>query len=109
MGHGNALTRRTFVAAVPALGLASQLAAWPQATPHSAIKPVLHVTDVGCAAEAKERVAVLRRAPGCMRADVFAASDGRFAIFQTWVSEASATDFNGEGLPPAPAFTRLEV
>lgn len=52
---------------------------------------------------------MLRRVPGCLKADAFAASAGHFAIFQTWISEAAATRFNGDGIPPAPAFKRLEV
>ncbi|AUR05910.1 hypothetical protein PhaeoP72_03992 (plasmid) [Phaeobacter inhibens] len=109
MVRGNALTRRAFVAAVPVLGLASQLAAWPQASPQPAKKPVLHVTHVGSTAEAKEKIEAVRRAPGCMRADVFAASNGRIAIFQTWVSERAAARVNGDGMIPKPALKRLEV
>ncbi|WP_299682256.1 hypothetical protein [uncultured Roseobacter sp.] len=102
------MTRRTFVAAVPALGLASPLAAWPLVSSPSTTKPVLHVAHVGSAAEAKERIDAVRHAPGCMRADVFAASDGRFAIFQTWVSESAAARFNGEGMKSTPALERFE-
>ncbi|MEL7282755.1 MAG: hypothetical protein AAGK79_20560 [Pseudomonadota bacterium] len=106
---GNGITRRTFVAAVPALGLASRLAASPLASSPSTTKPVLQVAHVGSAAEAKERIDAVRHAPGCMRAEVFAANDGRIAIFQTWVSESAAAGFNGEGMKPTPALERLEV
>ena len=109
MGRANALTRRTFVTAMPALALASPLAAWPLPPVPSAAGPVLHVAHVGSAKEAKERVAAVRRAPGCMRADAYVGSDGRFAIFQTWVSESVVTRFKTEGMAPAPAFIKLEV
>lgn len=109
MGLGNSMNRRTFVAVIPTLGLAHRLAAWPMAPVASADGPVLHVAHVGSAKEAKERVAAVRRAPGCMRADAYAGSDGRFAIFQTWVLESAAKRFKTEGMAPAPAFTKLEV
>lgn len=109
MARAKNLTRRTFVAAVPALGLSPQLAAWPLMPTPSSTKPVLHVVHVGSAAEAKERIEAVRHAPGCLRADAYAGSDGRFAIFQTWVSESAAKRFNAEGMAPALALTRLEV
>lgn len=109
MVRGNTLTRRAFVAAVPALGLASPLAAWSLMPTPSATKPVLYVVHVGSATDARERVDAARRAPGCLRADAYAASDGRFAIFQTWVSESAAARANGEGMIPTPALKRLEV
>ena len=109
MVRRNTLTRRAFVAGIPALGLTSPLAAWSEAPMPLETKPVLHVVHVGSAANAKENIDAVRRAPGCLRADAYAAGDGRIAIFQTWVSERAAARANGDGMIPSPALKRLEV
>lgn len=109
MGDVTALTRRTVVAAVPALGLVSQLRAWPAKALGRETEPVLRVTHVSSAEKAGELIEHLRRAPGCMKADAFAASDGRFTIFETWVSVNASMRFWVLEKAPAPALRRLEV
>lgn len=96
MDGANALIRRTFAAAARTLGIASQLAAWP-------------MTHVVSAAEATALVNALRQALGCNSAGVFAESDGRFAIFRTWVSANALLHFRALHTTATLTYSRLEV
>ena len=111
MAETVSVTRRSVIAAVPALCLANQLAAWPGPATSVLAVPVLQIVQVRTALQAADLVGKLRQTPGCMKVDVLQQTDGGVSVFQQWVSNEASARFwrTSEPKPAANVYTRIEV
>lgn len=110
-GH-TGLSRRSVIAALPACTLAVKASAFAfgieSVLPENL--PVLRVVRADTDVSAAQVVAVLRRASGCLRVEVYGAGETGFSIFQYWrTARASDLFWSGSADAGAHVFLRLKV